>query len=164
MVTHACLRYAREGQNVTQAGPKCHTSRAKMSHKGQNVTQSCYNDVIMTSQITSLTIVYSTVYSGAEQREHQSSASLAFVRGLHRGPVNSPHKWPVTRKIFPFDDVIMNSGNGSIPSDNNPLPEPNRWQSSSTPCGVTRPQWVKVLKALGEKISPRKLDPIRSYS
>ena len=43
MVTRACLRYAREGQNVTQAGPKCHTSRAEMSHKGQNVTQSCYN-------------------------------------------------------------------------------------------------------------------------
>ena len=43
MVTRAYLRYAREGQNVTQAGPKCHTSRAKMSHKGQNVTQSCYN-------------------------------------------------------------------------------------------------------------------------
>ena len=59
------------------------------------------------SQITSLTIVYSTVYSGADQRKHQSSASLAFVRGIHRGPVNSPHKWPVTRKMFPFDDVIM---------------------------------------------------------
>ena len=40
-------------------------------------------------------------------RKHQSSASLAFVRGIHRGPVNSPHKWPVTRKMFPFDDVIM---------------------------------------------------------
>ena len=61
----------------------------------------------MASQITSLTIVYSTVYSDADQRNHQSSASLAFVRGIHRGPVNSPHKWPVTRKIFPFDDVIM---------------------------------------------------------
>ena len=47
MVTRACLRYAREGQNVTQAGPKCHTSRSKMSHKGQNVTQSCYNDVFI---------------------------------------------------------------------------------------------------------------------
>ena len=43
MVTRACLRYAQEGQNVAQAGPKCHTSRVKMSHKGQNVTQSCYN-------------------------------------------------------------------------------------------------------------------------
>ena len=59
------------------------------------------------SQITSLTIVYSTVYSGADQRKHQSSASLAFVQGIHRGPVNSPHKGPVMRKMFPFDDVIM---------------------------------------------------------
>ena len=69
-----------------------------------------YGDVIMgaiASQITSLTIVYSTVYSDADQRKHQSSASLAFVRGIHRGPVNSPHKWPVTRQMFPFDDVIM---------------------------------------------------------
>ena len=61
----------------------------------------------MASQITSLTIVYSTVYSGVDQRKHQSSASLAFVRGIHRSPVNSPHKGQVTRKIFPFDDVIM---------------------------------------------------------
>ena len=61
----------------------------------------------MASQITSLTIVYSIVYSGADQSKHQSSASLAFVRGIHRGPVNSPHKRPVTRKMFPFDDVIM---------------------------------------------------------
>ena len=60
------------------------------------------------SQITSLTIVYSTVYSGADQRKHQSFASLAFVQGIHRSPVNSPHKGPVTRKMFPFDDVIMN--------------------------------------------------------
>ena len=69
-----------------------------------------YDDVIMSaiaSQITSLSIVYSTVYLGADQSKHQSSASLAFVWGIHRGPVNSPHKWPVTRKMFPFDDVIM---------------------------------------------------------
>ena len=52
------------------------------------------------SHITSLTIVYSTVYSGADQRKHQSSASLAFVRGIHRSPVNSPRKGPVTRKSF----------------------------------------------------------------
>ena len=69
-----------------------------------------YNDVTMSamaSQITSFTIVYSTVYSGADQRKHQSSASLAFVRGIHRWPLNSPHTWPVTWKMFPFDDVIM---------------------------------------------------------
>ena len=69
-----------------------------------------YSDVIMgtmASLITSLTRVYSTVHPGADQRKHQTSASLAFVRGIHRRPVNSPHKWPVTRKMFPFDDVIM---------------------------------------------------------
>ena len=62
---------------------------------------------VIASQITSLAIVYSTVYSGADQRKHPSSASLAFVREIHRGPVNSPHKCPVTRKMLPFDDVIM---------------------------------------------------------
>ena len=69
-----------------------------------------YNDVIMStiaSQVTSLANVYSIVYSGADQSKHQSSASLAFVWGIYRGPVNSPHKGPVTRKMFPFDDVIM---------------------------------------------------------
>ena len=59
------------------------------------------------SQITSLTIVYSTVYSPADQIKHQSPASLAFVRGIHRWPANSPHKGTVTRNMFPFDDVIM---------------------------------------------------------
>ena len=62
---------------------------------------------MLESQITNLTVVYSTVYSGVHQRKHQSAASLAFVREIHRGPVNFPHKWPVTRKMFPFDDVIM---------------------------------------------------------
>ena len=69
-----------------------------------------YNDVIMStmaSQITSLTIVYSCVYSGADQRKHQSTASLTFLRGIQQWPVNSPHKWPITRKMLPFDDFIM---------------------------------------------------------
>ena len=69
-----------------------------------------YSYVIMgsiASQITSLTIVYSSVYSGAYQRKHQTSASLAFVRIIHRRPVNSPHKRPVTRKMFSFDEVTM---------------------------------------------------------
>ena len=39
---------------------------------------------LMASQITSLTVVYSTAYSDADQRKHQSSASLAFVWGIHR--------------------------------------------------------------------------------
>ena len=61
-----------------------------------------YTDVIMgaiASPITSLTIVYWTLYSGADQRKHQSSMSLTFVRGIPRWPVNSPHKWSVTRKM-----------------------------------------------------------------
>ena len=62
---------------------------------------------MIASQITSLTIVYSTVYSDADEGKHQSSAPLAFVRGIHRGPVNSLHKGPVTQKMFPFNDVIM---------------------------------------------------------
>ena len=79
---------------------------------GQTQTKASvhYTDFIMgasASQITSLTIVHLTVYSDTDQRKHQSSASLAFVRGIHREPVNSPHKWPVSRKIIPFHDVIM---------------------------------------------------------
>ena len=62
---------------------------------------------MIASQIASLTTVYSMVYSDTDQRKHQSSASLAFVQEIHRGPVNSPHKWPVTRQMFPFHEVIM---------------------------------------------------------
>ena len=61
----------------------------------------------MAFQITSLTIVYLIVYSVADQRKHQSSASMAFVRGIHRVTSESPYKGPVTRKMFPFDVVIM---------------------------------------------------------
>ena len=87
-----------------------HRCQMVSPHTGYSNAGNHYNDVIMTtmaSQITSLTIVYSIVYSGADQRKHQSSASLAFFAGNSPGPVNSPHKGPVTRKIFPFDDVIM---------------------------------------------------------
>ena len=69
-----------------------------------------YSDVIisaMASQITNVSIVCSTVCSGADQRKYQSSASLVFLRGNHRWQVDSLHKEPVTRKMFPFDDVIM---------------------------------------------------------
>ena len=52
-------------------------------------------------------MVHWTICPSVDQRKHQSSVSLAFVRGIHRLPVNSPHKGPVTRKKFPLDDVIM---------------------------------------------------------
>ena len=57
---------------------------------------------VTASQITSLTFVHSTVYSGTDQRKHPSSASLALVLGIYRWSANSPHKWPETRKMFPF--------------------------------------------------------------
>ena len=82
------------------------------------------------SQITSLTIVYWSVYSDADQRKHQSSASLAFVQRSHRWPVNSPHRWPVTRKMFPFDDVIMNS---NLRQKHTIFP--TRWQQRVMPKG-----------------------------
>ena len=73
-----------------------------------------YNDVIMSviaSQTTGDSIYYSTVFFlfffCADQRWYRSSASLAFVRGSHRWPVNSPRKRPVTGKMFPFDDVVI---------------------------------------------------------
>ena len=84
-------------------------SRCPRDQRLQNLKKcSHYSDVIMTtiaSQITSLTVVHSIVYS--YQRKYKSSASLAFVRGIHRPPGESPHKGPVTRKMFPFDDVTM---------------------------------------------------------
>ena len=69
-----------------------------------------YSDVIisaMVSQVTGISIVSSTVGSDGDQRKYQSSMSLAFVRGIHQESMNSPHKRPVTRKRFPYDDVIM---------------------------------------------------------
>ena len=87
--------------------PPCHTLPR---HAGMTNSLGRRNDVIMgtmASQITSLTIVYSAVYSDANERKDQSSASLAFVKGIHRWPLNSSHKMPVTRKMVPFDDVIM---------------------------------------------------------
>ena len=89
-----------------------------------------YGDVIMstmTSHITSVSIVYSAVCSDPDQRKHQSSASLAFARGIHRWPVNSPHKGPVTRKMFPLDDVMMK-----------PLPEQMKTYSSLRHTCITR--------------------------
>ena len=102
-----------------------------------------YGDVrmgAMASKITSLTVVYSIVYWGADQRRPQRSASLAFVWGIHRWPVNCPHKRPVTRKMFPFDDVIMHRLGTDL-------------FSSSVPCFVID---VKTFQLLSD-------DSIRKY-
>ena len=67
-----------------------------------------YSDVMMSamaSQITGVSIVYTAVCSGADQRKHQCSTLLGLVRRIHRWPI----KGPVTRKMFPFDEIIINT-------------------------------------------------------
>ena len=61
----------------------------------------------MVSEITSLTIVFWTVYSGADQRKYQSSRVTGLCAGNSPVTGEFPHKRPVMRNIFPFDDVIM---------------------------------------------------------
>ena len=116
-----------------------------------------HNDVIMSamvSQITSLTIVYSAIYSGADLRKHQSSVSLTFVRGIHRWPINSPHKGPVLRKMFPFHDVIMRCGYYRVKNLVNLIKAPRSLQPAaayagmnlfSKWCNLDEHQWYKFL-------------------
>ena len=100
-----CYNYAKLGQ-LQQADDTGSIS----AYCGICLPGTHYSDVIMgamASQISSLKIVHLSVYSGTDQRKHQSSASLASVPRIQQWPVNSPHKWPVTRKMFPFDNIIM---------------------------------------------------------
>ena len=93
------------------------------------------SDVIMgamTSHITGVSVIYSTVCSGADQRKYQSFTSFVSVRGIHRWPVNSPHKGPVTRKKFPFDGVIMLPRN----SENKHIRLWQGYEKFSTPCTI----------------------------
>ena len=69
-----------------------------------------HSDVIMgtmASQITSLTIVYNNRLERRRSKKTSKLRVTGLCEGIHRWPVNSPHKGPVTRKMFPFDDVIM---------------------------------------------------------
>ena len=145
----------------------------------QTINNAHYDCVIMTtiaSQITSLTVVYSIVYSDADQRKHQSSAPLAFVWGIHRGPVKSPHKWPVTRKMFPFDDVIMDiwlvfllgemdNNNGLSPKDCIIFRWPYGWFVENIPCEITLhlPPWCRIYASVNRLSSgsDNGLSPIR---
>ena len=117
----------------------------------------------MASQITSPTIVYSTVYSGSGQRKHQSSASLAFVRGIHRWPANSPHKRPVTWKMFPFwwrhhdltqwwstESVMWNNGNPGQPMVAKEFKDKS---IQSRPCQSSRLQIAPRIKIPGNDVT-----------
>ena len=98
-----------------------------------------YSDVIMSavaSLITRVTIVYSTVYSGSDQRKHQSSVSLAFVWRIHQWPVNSPHKEQVMWKMFQFDDIKHKCTYSTMATD----------ASATTAPGHQQPQcWINII-------------------
>ena len=63
--------------------------------------------VVIASQITNLRLFFQPFIQRQVKENIKAPRNMAFVRGLPRGPVNSPHIWPVTRKMFLFDDVIM---------------------------------------------------------
>ena len=103
------LVYSDSTQTATHMNHSCELFFGRLNTEYETPTFH-YSDVIMSamaSQITGVSIVCSTDCWGADQRKHQSYASLAFMREIHRGPVNSPQNGPVTRKMFPLDDVIM---------------------------------------------------------
>ena len=108
-----CLLYPSHTGLATALSQHCDKSFIKIAIYSQlflicqnAVVWLCHNSDVIMGAIASQ-IISSTVCSGADQRKHQSSVSLAFVWGIHRSPVNSPHKWPVTNKMFQFDDVAM---------------------------------------------------------
>ena len=76
--------------------------------KNFNTLRRCHNERDGVSNHQTHDCLLNLLFKAQIKEKHQSSASLAFVLGIHRWPVNSQHKWPVTRKRFPFDDVIMN--------------------------------------------------------
>ena len=127
--TFWAMRYEYATHSWTYNVPPCqelHHTDIETERSSGWLPWSHYSDVIrctIASQITSASFVYLTVCSCSDQRKHQSSASLAFVKRIHRWPVNSPHKGPVTRKMFSFDDVIMFTGESlNVPSDDQGRP------------------------------------------
>ena len=98
------LRHLSQNASLTVLSTQSDNSQWRLKH---------FSDVIMSamaSQITGVWIVCRIVCSGSDQRKHQSSASLVFAMGIHRWPLDSPHKGPVTLTMFPFDDIIINHG------------------------------------------------------
>ena len=116
-LVHNTNRVMYQAHFMDVTGMEIGTSNSIKEHELSVDTAPClwnvikhYSDVIMSatvSQITDLSIVCSIVCSGADQRKHQSSASLAFMSGIQQSPVDSTHKGPETPKKFPLDDVIM---------------------------------------------------------
>ena len=73
-------------------------------HGGRNSSAGENDTPVMKRNICQRNIITQPFIQAADQRKHQRPASLTFVSGIHRC---SPHKGPVTRKMFPFDDIMM---------------------------------------------------------
>ena len=99
----------------------------------------------MVSQITGVMIVCSGVCSGADQIKHQSSALLAVVRGIHRWPVNSHHKGPVPRKMFPLDDETKRSKEEGIALEADSRHDGNFMYSMSLSVVLSSTLWRPIL-------------------
>ena len=109
LCTHNGLYCCLFGRNKHQKQP---SSEHINSSLRQYIHYTCshYSDVIMSmmaSHTTGILVVYWNVCSGADKKNTKAPRHLAFVRGIHRWTVSTPHQGPVTRKMFPFDNVIM---------------------------------------------------------
>ena len=118
-----------------RSSSQLNSNRSAELFGNENVAVLYVDDMVntMASQITIFTSVYSTVYSGTDERKLQSSSSLAFVRGIHRWPLNSLYKGPVTRKTSPFDDVIVKRCLQRCGTNSMVATFPNRWHFVSPP-------------------------------
>ena len=108
----------------------------------------------MASQITSLTIVYSIVYLGADRRKHQTRHWPLW--GEFTG--NSPHKWPVTRKMFPFDDVIMGDLGENWPSPNGTALHVYGRMGKLVDCGSRRARGTIIMSLLRQRNNATSFD------
>ena len=141
---------------VTVCSTACLVDKKHRCPASLAICEKHYSDVLMdtmASQITSLTIVYSTVYSGIDQRKHQRSTSMAFVRGTHRWSANSPHKWSVTRKMFPFDYVIMEYSSVMWSGMGKSFFHATELSCYVLPYGRNRTQWVNQIS--GDQMLPK---------
>ena len=96
------------------------------------------------SQITSLTVVYSTVYSDADQRKHQSSASLAFVRGIHRDRWIPRTKGQLRGKCFHLMQFMCDTWLVPRCTWSSELQKDDVWLGESTSLSAIASQWCDL--------------------
>ena len=108
------MNLSKPGMNLSKPGEKHNNHVMMLVHSYFNVTISTQSSPVGERYGMPLLWRHNGRGSVSNRQTHDCllnrlfrRRSLAFVRGIHRGPMNSPHKWSVTRQMFPFDDVIM---------------------------------------------------------